>query len=330
MAFDCVYASASWGLHDLRWTNALRELGHEPAIVVLDRDADAASFHDHVAAAAHGSLPVLAGPLTTVTRLLTAGPDLPRVVGLSWGFDLHQLQQEQDVAWLATLSGLIVDSEPTRRIALESGMRKEQLTYLPWGVDLEQFNPAVEPMDLTSLGLRADARVVLSLRAHEPLYRVGEIIEAFALAHAEQDDLVLLVGHSGSLTRSFQAQVARLKLDEAVLFIDSVEEPQVARLLRAASCYVTAAEVDGTSVTLLQAMACGTPVVASDSPGNLDWISPVTGYLFHMGSITQLHAALVQAMSSDTSRRTDAALALVRARADWHANLHRLHDALFD
>lgn len=329
MSADCVYASASWGLHDVRWTSALRELGHEPTIVVLGRDAPAADFRSQVSQAAGGSLPVLAGPLTTVTRLLAPGTDLPRVVGLSWGFDLHELQQDADTAWLPQLHGLIVDSEPTRRIAVKSGMTPEQLTYLPWGVDLGVFTPTAPALDVTRLGINASARVVLSLRAHEPLYRVGEIIEAFALAHAEQPDLVLLLGHSGSLTPAFHEQVAALGIVDSVVFVDSVDEHEVAGLLRAASCYVTAAEVDGTSVTLLQAMACGTPVVASDSPGNLDWISPVTGHLFHIGSVTQQHAAIIAATTTDSSRRTDAALALVRARADWHANLARLHTALF-
>ncbi|MDP2013804.1 MAG: glycosyltransferase, partial [Actinomycetota bacterium] len=114
-----------------------------------------------------------------------------------------------------------------------------------------------------------------------------------------------------------------------VFFIASVDEGQVAELMRASVGYVSASEVDGTSVTLLQAMACGTPVIVSDSPGNLSWVSPNTGFLFHVGSVTQLAAAVSQALTMDVTRRTDAALALVRSRADWHANLSRLDTALF-
>ena len=329
MSADCVYASASWGLHDLRWTNALRELGHEPAVVVLGRDAGAVEFRTAVADAAQAALPVLAGPLTTVTRLLHVGRDLPRVVGLSWGFDLHELQAQADAAWLAGLSGLVVDSDATMQIALQAGMQKSQLTFLPWGVDLDLFTPEGPMFDLSPLQLDPGTRLLLSMRAHEPIYRIGEIIDAFAQVHRDHEDLVLLIGHSGSLTEELQAQVGRLDLDAAVRFIDSVPESEVAELMRVCAGYVSASEVDGTSVTLLQAMACGTPVIASDSPGNLSWVSPNTGILFHVGSVTQQAAAISQALTMDVTRRTDAALTLVRTRADWHANLSRLDHALF-
>ncbi len=329
MSVDCVYASASWGLHDLRWTNALRELGHEPAIVVLGRDVEIGEFRNAVVEASSGSLPVLAGPLTSITRHLTVNRELPKVVGLSWGFDLHELQTQDDLAWLPQLSGLIVDSDPTMHIALQCGMTESQLTFLPWGVDLDHFTPEGPLFDLSALRLKPTSRVLLSLRAHEPIYRIDEIINAFSQVQEDHADLVLLIGHSGSLTPQLQAQVAELGLDESVFFIASVDEGQVAELMRASVGYVTASEVDGTSVTLLQAMACGTPVIASDSPGNLSWVSPNTGFLFHVGSVTQLAAALSQALTMDVTRRTDAALALVRNRADWHANLSRLDTALF-
>ena len=329
MTADCVYASASWGIHDLRWTNALYELGHEPAVVVLGRDVEVSGFRAAVVEASSGALPVLAGPLTTVTRHLTADDQLPKVVGLSWGFDLHELQRSDDVAWLAGLSGLIVDSDATMRIAQQSGCSAEQLTFLPWGVDLDQFTPDGALFDLSELHLQPSTRILLSLRAHEPTYRVGEIISAFAQVREDHADLVLLIGHAGSLTPVLQAQVTALELDAHTRFIGSVDEAQVAGLMRASTGYISASEVDGTSVTLLQAMACGTPVIASDSPGNLSWVSPNTGFLFHVGSITQQAAAISQALTMDVTRRTDAALSLVRDRADWHANLARLDSALF-
>ena len=329
MSADCVYASASWGIHDRRWTNALRELGHEPEVVILGRDAEAGQFRSAVLDAAAGALPVLAGPLTTVTRHLQVDAQLPRVVGLSWGFDLHELQAADDVDWLASLSGLIVDSDPTMLIARQAGMSPAQLTFLPWGVDLALFTPEGPLQDMSDLQLAPGSRVLLSLRAHEPIYRIPEIIAAFAQVREDHPDLMLLIGHAGSLTPSLHAQVRALGIDAHVRFIGSVPEEHVAALMRSCAGYISASEVDGTSVTLLQAMACRTPAIVSDSPGNLSWISPSTGFLFHVGSITQQAAAISQALTMDVSRRTDAALALVRERADWHANLARLDAALF-
>jgi glycosyltransferase involved in cell wall biosynthesis len=56
---------------------------------------------------------------------------------------------------------------------------------------------------------------------------------------------------------------------------------------------VSASEVDGTSVTLLQAMACGTPVVVSDIDGNRGWVTEgKTGRLFRTGDAGEQASAI--------------------------------------
>ncbi len=319
---DCVYATAGWGVHDERWTAALRTLGHDPAVVSMERDGlDAEGLRERVSALTTAGAPVLAGPLHTVARHLAGLPT--RVVGLSWGFDLHDLASANDLLWLPWLDGLIVDSEPTRAIALKAGMTASVITFLPWGIELEDF--AVD-------GPRAtfDGRAVLSLRAHESLYRVGDIIEAFALVAEQVPDAVLVIGHSGSLTDELRSRADGLGLASRVRFIDTVDERELAPLLRSAAVYVTASSVDGTSVTLLQAMACGTPVVASGTPGNLGWVDPgVTGRTFPTGDVPALAAALVESVTTDAPAMTAKARSLVEREADWPRNIARLDTALF-
>ena len=72
---DCVYATSGWGIHDERWVSGLLEVGLTPHVVSLGRDVpDALELRQAVLEAAAGGLPVLAGPLHTVTRPLA---DLP-------------------------------------------------------------------------------------------------------------------------------------------------------------------------------------------------------------------------------------------------------------
>jgi glycosyltransferase involved in cell wall biosynthesis len=254
---DCIYATSGWGIHDERWTDALREVGFTPAIVSLVRDVSGIeALRVAVDEYTRRGRPALAGPLHTVTRHLVG---LPGVVGLSWGHDLTDLAAEgADLTWLAELDGLIVDSSVNRRIAEASGVQHQCLTYLPWGLELDAFPMAGPRTPNVDLGLPTAVRVVLSMRAHEPLYRVADIIDAFAIARASVPDLALVIGHSGSLTDDLQRRVSGLGLESHVRFIGTVDEQEMPALLRMAACYVTASRVDGTSVTLLQAMACGT------------------------------------------------------------------------
>ncbi|MDD2859166.1 MAG: glycosyltransferase, partial [Candidatus Nanopelagicales bacterium] len=284
--FDCVYVSATWGIHDERWTQALRDLGHRPRIVVLGRDAEPGTLAEVVGALAGPGIPVLAGPLTTITRTLVEQLPKARIIGLSWGFDLHELLRAGDVHWLDRAHGLVIDSVATRDIAVSAGVDPAAIAFIPWGIDLGLFTPEGPTIERTAVGIDPEARLVLSLRAHEALYRVGDIIDGFAEVAAGEPDLLLVVGHSGTLTASLQARASALGIADRVRFIGTIEEAALAPWLRSAAVYVSASEVDGTSVTLLQAMACRTPVVVSDTPGNLGWVEDgVTGATFATGSV---------------------------------------------
>lgn len=312
-----VYASDTWGVHDQRWVAALESCGF--AVEVF---TDGAADRDAILAALPSTAPVLAGPLTTVTRALV---DLPRrVVGLSWGFDIQpghaQAAEPGSLDWLPRLDALIVDSPSSSRIAESLGMDPARIHLLPWGIDLEVFSAEGPAADL---GLPPGARVVLSLRRHDNLYRTADIVEAFGRAAALDPDLVLVMGGSGPLTDQHRLRITELGLADRVRFTGHVDEADIAPLLRAADLYVTATETDGTSVTLLQAMACGVPVLASAIPGNEWWIEDgVTGRTFAVGDIAALADLMVGERRSPA--RLDPARAAVLERADWQANRRAL------
>lgn len=332
---ECVYVTQGWGIHDERWAAALLECGLMPHLISLGRDvADALELRDAVAEAAHGGLPVLAGPLDTVTPALV-DLDIP-LVGLSWGYDLTRAHdRSQDLSWLSRLSGLMVDSAWNAGIAREAGVPSDRITYLPWGVDLSVFAFHGPWIDAFLLGVPPHAPLVVSLRAHEELYRVRDILEAFAAVprrldvHEDFPDPYLIVGHEGSLTSELRSLAGSLGIADRVRFIGRVKEEELVPLLGRAACYVSASEVDGTSVTLLQAMACGTPVVVSDTPGNRDWITDgETGFTFPTGDVPALTRALVSVTAHYPIAVVEQARREVERRADWQANLPRLRQAL--
>lgn len=332
---DCVYVTRGWGVHDERWVSALLETGWTPFVISLGRDvADALELREAVEAAAAGGVPVLAGPLDSVVPALL---DLDVVVvGLSWGYDLTEAHERGDsLAWLARLAGLVVDSRWNLELACEAGVELDRITYLPWGVDLDTFAFHGPWIDAFLLGVPPHAPLVVSLRAHEPIYRVDDVIRAFAQVprrldvHEDFPDPYLIIGHEGSLTEELRALVRSLGIADRVRFIGRVMEGDLVPLLGRAACYVSASQVDGTSVTLLQAMACGTPVIVSATPGNLDWVRDgETGFTFPTGDVGALTDALIRVTARYPIAVVERARHEVQERADWHANLPRLAHAL--
>ena len=324
----CIYATSGWGVHDERWVAALRDQGFEPTIIRMGIDVlDAQGLRAAVAEAASPATPVLAGPLESIAQPLI-GIDAP-LIGLSWGFDLHDMTES---GWLTELDGIIVDSTATAALAQAAGVTADRITFLPWGVDLEAFQPHGPAHDFTELGIPAHARIVLSLRAHEPRYRVADILEAFAIVSQHVGNVHLVVGHSGSLTSELQAKARDLGIADRTQFIGAVPEQDLPALLRGADVYVSASDVDGTSVTMLQAMACGTPVVVSDTPGNTPWVEPgSTGFLFQTANPTDLAEQLQHLLDAPANQRdamTNRARDLVTQQADWRRNRERLKLAL--
>jgi glycosyltransferase involved in cell wall biosynthesis len=319
-----VYASTGLGVHDRRWIAALEDCGFE-----VEVRTDGEGLVDVVSGVRPADAPVLAGPLDTVARRLV-GLSRP-VIGLSWGYDLQQGHSKaaplDELGWIRDLSGLIVDSPVTRDLAFSLGLPEDRIALIPWGVDLGVFTPDGPSITAASHSFDPESRVVLSLRTHDHLYRTADVLEAFALAASVDRDLVLVMGGDGPLTAEHESRVAELGLGDRVRFTGRVDEGELPALLRGADLYVTASETDGTSVTLLQAMACGTPVLASANPGNEWWvIDGETGREFAVGDVAAL--AKLMAVRTDMASMAAAALALVRRQGDWSRNRLKLADVM--
>ncbi len=332
---DCVYVTRGWGVHDERWVSALLETGYTPFVISLGRDVeDALELREAVQLAAAGGIPVLAGPLDSVVPALLDGDVV--LVGLSWGYDITEAHERgESLTWLARLDGLIVDSAWNQQVARSAGLPADRITYLPWGVDLDTFAFHGPWIDAFLLGVPPHAPLVVSLRAHEHLYRVDDVVRAFAEVprrrdvHEDFPDPYLIIGHEGSQTAELKELVRTLGVADRVRFIGRVSEGDLVPLLGRAACYVSASEVDGTSVTLLQAMACGTPVLVSATPGNLDWVRDgETGFTFPTGDVGAIRDLLIRVTAHYPITVVERARQEVQERADWHANLPRLAEAL--
>jgi L-malate glycosyltransferase len=119
-------------------------------------------------------------------------------------------------------------------------------------------------------------------------------------------------------------------VEERVHFPGQVSQADLPRYYRSTDLYLSASHSDGTSISLLEALACGRPALISDIPGNREWITPeVEGWLFPDGDAVALSEAIEQA-ASDRLRLVqmgEAARRLAEQRADWDKNFPQLFRA---
>ena len=115
-----------------------------------------------------------------------------------------------------------------------------------------------------------DAPIILSTRAHEALYNIASILDAYASVVRLRPGARLIVAHSGSLTDQLRAQAATIGGD--IEFTGTVGAERLRDLMTSAEVFVSVPSSDGTSVALLQAMAAGAFPIVSDLESQREWI----------------------------------------------------------
>jgi glycosyltransferase involved in cell wall biosynthesis len=118
-------------------------------------------------------------------------------------------------------------------------------------------------------------QLVYSNRQLTPLYRIHQVIEVFhTLIHSGKQyaDWKLAIAATGSEEEQLKAKVRELGLENHVTFYGWVGREQNTLLYQKASIFISIPESDATSISLLEAMACGCIPVVSDLPANREWI----------------------------------------------------------
>lgn len=278
---------------------------------------------------------IQAGPLQTAA-FLAALTGFKRLVSASWGYDLL-FDARRSLLWtwatrytLKRSAAFIGDCDTIRNLAVFYGMQPERIITFPWGVDIRQFQPGSDGGLRERLGWDSSHFVLLSTRSWAPLYGVEDLAQAFVQAAAQLPELRLLMLGSGPQAELLNSIFRQHDLLERVRFPGQVAQADLPDYYRAADLYISTSHSDGTSISLLEALASGVPVLLSDIPGNREWVEPgTTGWLYPDGKVKALQEAILQAVSWRThlSQMGLAARQLAESRADWEKNFPRLLDA---
>jgi glycosyltransferase involved in cell wall biosynthesis len=279
---------------------------------------------------------VQAGPLTSAGWIaaVVGGPPL---VAVSWGFDLLEEARENEAArWVARLalrraSAILCDSRVVREAVVAEcpETEPERIFTFPWGVDGTPRPPLDEPSPVPVSFRRRFGRIVVAPRAWETHYGVEVVLEAFEIARSRRGDLGLVLAGGGSRASWVRDYVGMKGLDDAVFVSGRVREAQMAALCEAADIYLSCVPSDGSSVTLMGAMAAGIPVIAADAPGNREWVlEGKTGLLAPAGDAAAFADRILRVASwtpealvrcRETSRK------IVHERARWKKHTETLH-----
>jgi teichuronic acid biosynthesis glycosyltransferase TuaC len=179
------------------------------------------------------------------------------------------------IQWAAThADGIITVCSALKTELIELGVRADKITPLRNGVDLERFQPGDRAAQRAALGL--DGFTLLSVGHLVPVKGHDLAIGALPML----PNVTLMLAGSGVEQGRLEALARRLGVAERVRFLGVVPQPELARYYSAADALVLASSREGWANVLLEAMACGTPVVASRVWGTPEVVAaPAAGVL---------------------------------------------------
>ena len=217
-------------------------------------------------------------------------------------------------------------SESTRDDLVRRGIAAERVTVIYPGVDAEWYAP-----DATVA--RADAPTFLYVGRLKRYKGVEIALRALALAWATRPDLVLEVAGQGDDRARLERLAGSLGIREGVRFLGFVSDEEKRRRLRRAWALVFPSPKEGWGIANVEAAACGTPALASDSPGLRESVRDgETGFLVPHGD-TQALAQRMLALAADpglmarlgrAGRGFAERLSWERAARATEAHLHRV------
>lgn len=266
-----------WMLFHLQVMRGLRRRGWTPDIV-----------HAHVASA---GLPALA-----IARVF----GVPLVMTEhSSDFPLKRLGRLQIVQFRQIMqrAARVLPVSESLREALEDAGIRASYTVIPNAVETTVFTPPVSPPPPLPLRL-------LSVARHSPVKGLETLLAAASRLRQNGSYFQLRLVGDGPERDRLEAMTLRLGLERNVTFLGTQSKPRIAEELRYSHALVLSSYWENLPCVVLEALACGCPVVASDVGGVSEAVTEETGILVPPGDPDRLAEALssLSGRSFDSSR----------------------------
>ena len=237
----------------------------------------------------------------------------------AWGSDVFVQPQRSTIArWLAryTLGQadlVTVNSEAMGRRTVSLGARELKVRNVQLGIEMDVFNP----QDLTGqqntslrarLSIPENAPLVLCPRAISPIYNIDVILQSIPRVRQKFPAVVfafIVYNVDQAYKERLDGMVSNLGLAESIRWLSPIRQRGgLAELYHLSDVVVSVPSSDGTPVSVLEAMACGRPMVCSDLPTLREFIhSGENGWMVPVGDSFTLADAIVRCLDNPGAAR---------------------------
>ncbi len=217
---------------------------------------------------------------------------------------------------------IVAVSKSTKEDLVSKGIPPMNISVIHNAVDHSRYTP--------DFSKKSPRPLVAYLGRIKRYKRIDVLLRAFKKVASELNDARLAIAGSGDYLEDLKRLASKLGISECVDFLGFVSEDAKIDLLRKAHVVVNPSSKEGWGVTVIEANACGTPVIATDVPGLRDAVvQGRTGLLVPYGDVDALSNAVIKILRDNglRSRLSEEAL-LWAKRFSWDESAKGLLDVI--
>lgn len=165
------------------------------------------------------------------------------------------------------------DAFHMRELIKKFGVSDDKIKNINFGIDTKYFCPYESDDSIRSKYGLGNKQVVISLRNFEPIYDIATLIKAIPYVLNKLPNTIFMLVGKGSQEIYLKKLASNLGVLNSVRFVGFVNNDSLPKLLSSVNLYVSTSLSDaGISASTAEAMACGLPVIITDSGENNLWI----------------------------------------------------------
>lgn len=253
-----------------------------------------------------------------IPYVLQAHGSVPRVMAKK------RLKQLYDNLWgyklLRDALRVIALTETEAEQYKSMGISEDKIEIIPNGVDLSELDNLPERGEFRrKYGLGSEQKIILYLGRIHKIKGLDLLVKAFAdLPKPLNDIKLVIVGPDGGYLSSLKKLIADLGINDKVLFTGPLYGLEKLKAYVDADVYVLPSFYEIFGITVLEALACGTPVIVTNRCGIADAINGQAGLVVPYDK-EQLQHALLHLLGDDQMRQefSEKGKSLVREKLNW-------------
>ena len=223
---------------------------------------------------------------------------------LNW---LYNKAWGHDMLWNASKVAALTKTEAEQYKNM--GVSEGKIDIVPNGIDLSEYDNLPQRGEFRrKYGLNSEQKIILYLSRIHKIKGPNLLAKAFAaLSNDFSDAKLVITGPDDGYLPALERLIKELKIEEKVLFTGALYGREKLQAYVDADVYVLPSSYEIFGITVLEACACGTPVIVTDRCGCNEWIKEsCAGYMVKYGDVSGLKEQMIKCLSDDAEAKRTA------------------------